>query len=271
MRRGFKFFSRRESGCQLWLAFTSFKIRKHLLANPNNKQNMAATIDTSTIRSVPITYARPPPEDRLEKTVPNPGRPRAEIAQSYEHPHGTESDTRRDETVLQKHVDFFDRNHDGYITPWETYQGFRALGFNVVFSFVAILVIHGGFAYPSQTSWIPDPTLTIDIKRIHQCKHGSDSQTYDTEGRFVPEMFESIFSKYDTGNKGALTYSELWNMMRGNRNVMGEWEFFYIFGFVDGFLILLFTQTSLDGLLPFLNGQQRISCARTRKAWLRRI
>lgn len=28
-----------------------------------------------------------------------------------------------DENVLKKHVEFFDRNNDGVIYPWETFQG----------------------------------------------------------------------------------------------------------------------------------------------------
>jgi hypothetical protein len=74
----------------------------------------------------------------------------------------------------------------GKIYPSDTYMGFRRIGFNMLLSAYAVLVIHGTFSYPSQDTWWPDPLLSVNLGNIHQCKHGSDSETYDTEGRFVP-------------------------------------------------------------------------------------
>ena len=54
--------------------------------------------------------------------------------------------------------------------------------------------------------WLPDPLFRIYIARLHKDKHGSDSMTYDNEGRFRPQNFEEIFAKYDRGNKGGLTW-----------------------------------------------------------------
>ncbi|XP_040860851.1 probable peroxygenase 4 [Glycine max] len=51
-----------------------------------------------------------------------------------------------DQNVLQKHVAFFDRNHDGIIYPWETFQGFRAIGCGYLLSSVAAIFINGGLS-----------------------------------------------------------------------------------------------------------------------------
>lgn len=43
--------------------------------------------------------------------------------------------------------------------------------------------------------------------------------TYDNEGRFRPQAFEDIFSKYDKGNKGGLDKSDVLDMLKGQRMV----------------------------------------------------
>jgi hypothetical protein len=43
---------------------------------------------------------------------------------------------------------------------------------------------------------LPDPFFRVYLARVHKDKHGSDTGTYDTEGRFVPQNFENIFAKY---------------------------------------------------------------------------
>lgn len=39
------------------------------------------------------------------------------------HINHAEKQIEHDQNVLQKHVAFFDRNHDGIVYPWETFQG----------------------------------------------------------------------------------------------------------------------------------------------------
>ncbi|CAG8687078.1 1580_t:CDS:2, partial [Acaulospora colombiana] len=59
----------------------------------------------------------------------------------------------------------------------------------------------------------------IYLEKIHKGKHGSDSETYDTEGRFVPEKFEEVFTKYSRNEKKGLTFADIRNLIYGNANV----------------------------------------------------
>ncbi|PNH06475.1 putative peroxygenase 3 [Tetrabaena socialis] len=97
--------------------------------------------------------------------------------------------------------------------------GFRRLGFNLLISALAVPFIHLSFSYPTLKSWIPDPRLPIYLDRIHRTKHGSDSEVFDTEGRFVPEKFEEIFSKFDRDNKGGLGWKDIQEMVYANMNI----------------------------------------------------
>lgn len=49
---------------------------------------------------------------------------------------------------------------------------------------------------------------------------GSDSEVYDTEGRFVPEKFEELFTKYDRRNRKGLDFNEMWELSEANRNII---------------------------------------------------
>jgi hypothetical protein len=90
-----------------------------------------------------------------------------------------------------------------------------------------MFIINGAFSYPTQSSLLPDPLFRIDIRNIHKAKHGSDSGTYDTEGRFIPQKFEDIFAKYAKGqDKDGLTLGDLWDFHKGQRVLMDPFGWF---------------------------------------------
>ena len=80
-----------------------------------------------------------------------------------------------------------------------------------------MLIIHVNFSYPTLHGWIPDPLFRIYVANIHKGKHGSDSGTYDNEGRFIPQKFEEIFEKYATGDKQSISLAETCHYMKGQR------------------------------------------------------
>eukprot|EP00252_Welwitschia_mirabilis_P020189 TRINITY_DN48_c0_g1_i10.p1 TRINITY_DN48_c0_g1~~TRINITY_DN48_c0_g1_i10.p1 ORF type:complete len:165 (-),score=31.22 TRINITY_DN48_c0_g1_i10:539-1033(-) len=116
------------------------------------KDSMADNDDhlKTTAAKSPITYKRKL-NTQLEASLPKAYLARALVAVDTEHPTGTSKKEHKhnDMTVLQQHVSFFDRNNDGVIYPWETYQGLRAIGAGFLISVFGSFLINLVFSYPT--------------------------------------------------------------------------------------------------------------------------
>ncbi|KAF9674027.1 hypothetical protein SADUNF_Sadunf10G0085000 [Salix dunnii] len=137
---------------------------------------------------------------------------------------------------LQKHVFFFDRNQDGIVYPWETFQGFRSIGCGILLSTVSAFLINIALSQKTRPGKFPSLLFPIEVKNIQRAKHGSDSGVYDSEGRFVPAKFEEIFSKHARSHPNSLTSDELMGMLKANREAKDfrgwvasytEWKILY--------------------------------------------
>eukprot|EP00253_Pinus_taeda_P029954 PITA_29954 len=206
---------------------------------------------------------------QLQEKMPVPYLARALEAVDPEHINGFTDYDNKEMSVLQQHCAFFDKDMDGIIYPFDTYKGFHAIGFNVILSLVPTVVIHVAFTYYTLPGWIPYLKLPIYIENIHKAKHGSDSETYDTEGRFAPENFDAIFSKYATKHPNKLNFMEIQCMLKANRNsndFLGwdaaelKWTFLYLIGKnKEGFLEKEMMRRMFDGRLWEILAKQNSS------------
>ncbi|GAA5998376.1 hypothetical protein JCM5350_005882 [Sporobolomyces pararoseus] len=190
----------------------------------DGKEEPAGKGFDTELDSLSSTREKPTVSKDLDQKLADPYVPRANIAATVEHPQGTTENNwaqeHKNESVLQQHVSFFDRDNDGIIWPLDTFVGFHNLGYSLIWCLLAVFLIHPAFSYFTLSSWIPDPLFRIRVKTIHRARHGSDTGVYDSQGRFVSAKFEEIFEKFDKKKKGGLTFFEGLGMIRENRNVL---------------------------------------------------
>lgn len=155
---------------------------------------------------------------------------------------GTHSDCKYS---IQQHCFFFTRTNPGIIYPHDIFHGFRAIGFNIFLCIAAVLVIHANFSYPTLppgrtwlSHFIPNLCFPVYVDMIHKDKHGSDSDSFDDEGRFVPQKFEDIFHKYTSPPHQSISKGEIMHYRKGQCDIMDpigwggsifEWLATYLF------------------------------------------
>jgi peroxygenase len=176
------------------------------------------------IDTAPVTLERMPYVPSEGDELVDPGTVRACIAADKQHPYGTTdggwAEMHKTETVVQQHCLYFDQDRDGIIHPHDTFIACRKWGWSVFLSALATFIINVNLSYPTQPGWLPDPFFRIYIKNVHKAKHGSDSMSFDNEGRFSPQKYEDLFAKYDRGNKGGLDWRDLLRFHKGQRMAM---------------------------------------------------
>lgn len=184
----------------------------------DKQEPFKTSIPQSTVTEERKPYL-PPPITHLKKA----GTARATIAASQEKPNGTTeghwADTHQHQTVVQQHAEYWDDDHDGIIWPRDTYRGCRNFGWSPPLALLAAFIINFNLSYPTVPGYLPDPFFRIWVDRLYKDKHGSDSMTYDNEGRFKPQNFEDIFTKYDRGDKGGLDIPDIYRFLKGQRMV----------------------------------------------------
>ncbi|KAI3933841.1 hypothetical protein MKX01_028167 [Papaver californicum] len=127
-------------------------------------------------------------------------------------------------SILQKHAAFFDRNKDGVIYPWETFQGCRAIGLGKGVSTALAVFVNLALSgstrpgkFPNQRVFVFDLHKAFEVQNIVKSKHTRNTGVYDAEGNFDPAKFEEIFHQHSNANENALTADELSGMLKSNR------------------------------------------------------
>lgn len=195
----------------------------------------------------------------MNRAAPVPGLP---SLYKYDAPEKSPYHVRPETmTPLQKHCAFFDRDGDGVIMPWETFAGFRILGYGLLLSLFGTFVVHFFFSYWTLDGWLPDPLFPILIKNVDRLKHGSDSEVYEHDGTLKPLLGEpavTLLSGFDKERKGGLSAWDLLRMTQQKWDVMDlfgwwasklEWAFLWVLSQRNGIVSWEDIRKQYDGSL----------------------
>ncbi|XP_047079944.1 probable peroxygenase 5 [Lolium rigidum] len=162
-------------------------------------------------------------------------------------------------TELQQHVAYFDTDNDGIVTYSETEAGLRRIGLGAISAAAAATLINGVIGPKTRPDNATTSHLDIYIENIQKGIHGSDTGSYDAQGRFVQAKFDEIFIKYAKTEPNALNQTELEEMRHGNRGSndfsgwaasKAEWDMLYSLAKdKDGFLQKGTARAVYDGSL----------------------
>ncbi|KAJ7209417.1 Caleosin related protein-domain-containing protein [Mycena rebaudengoi] len=155
-----------------------------------------------------------------------PTHPHANGSTSEQQKEAHADKVEKPRTALQSHAGFFDSDNDGIIWPLDTYNGFRALGFGVLFSAFAMVFVSTGLSWFTFGTLLPDPFFRIRVSNIHRAEHGSDSGSYTPAGELDERRFNYIFNLYTAPPHTHISFIEGVRMIRGNRSI------FDIFGLI---------------------------------------
>lgn len=116
-------------------------------------------------------------------------------------------------STLQRHVLFFDRDKDGFISLRDTFRGMRAIGCGVLLSALSALVLNYAFSWATRPWWVP--TLSVDIRHIAKGVYGSDTGSFRrTSGNLNEERFNAMFDAYDEDGDGFWSFDDLLRCVR---------------------------------------------------------
>lgn len=61
---------------------------------------------------------------------------------------------------MQQHCLYWDPDGDGVIWPIDTWRGFRDLGFNLLFTLLATIVLHASLSLPTRSAFVDGSAIS---------------------------------------------------------------------------------------------------------------